>query len=79
MGHSEDYIRNKMYELEKEKLVVDNNTNKVLADIRDLLVAYTICKLTELAGNQNVGTENFERAKGAYIEAKNSIEKRWSE
>ena len=79
MGHSEDYIRNKMYELEKEKLVVDNNTNKVLADIRDLLMAYTIIGLTELAGNSHVNLENFERAKGAFVEAKNSIEKRWSE
>ena len=79
MGHSEDYIRNKVYELEKEKLVVDNNTNKVLADIRDLLMAYTIIELTELAGNQNVGDKNYERAKGAFVEAKNAIEKRWSE
>lgn len=79
MGHSEDYIRNKVYELEKEKLAVDNNTSKVLADIRDLLMAYTIIKLTELAGNSHVNLENFERAKGAFVEAKNSIEKRWSE
>ena len=79
MGHSEDYIRNKVYELEKEKLVVDNNTNKVLADIRDLLMAYTIIRLTELAVNPHVSLENYERAKGAFIEAKNSIEKRWSE
>lgn len=79
MGHSEDYIRNKMYELEKEKLVVGNNKNKVLADIRDLLMAHTIIELTELAGNPHVNVENFERAKGAFVEAKNSIEKRWSE
>lgn len=79
MGHSEDYIRNKVYELEKEKLIVDNNMNKVLADIRDLLMAHTIIELTELAGNPNVGVKNYERAKGAFVEAKNSIEKRWSE
>ena len=79
MAHSEDYIRNKVYELEKEKLVVDNNMNKVLADIRDLLMAHTIIELTKLAGNTHVNVENFERAKGAFVEAKNSIEKRWSE
>ena len=79
MGHTEDYIRNKMYEIEKEKLIVDNNTNKVLADIRDLLMAYTIIELTELAGNPHVNVENFKRARGALIEAKDSIEKRWTE
>ena len=79
MGHSEDYIRNKVYDLEKEKLVVDSNTNKVLADIRDLLMAYTIIRLTELAGNPNIAPKNYERAKGAFVEAKKSIEKRWSE
>jgi len=79
MGHSEDYIRNKVYDLEKEKLVVDSNTSKVLADIRDLLMAYTIINLAELAGNPNVSIKTYERAKGAFGEAKNSIEKRWSE
>lgn len=79
MGHSEDYIRNKMYELEKEKVVVDNYTAKVLADIRDLLMAYTIIKVTELAGDPHVNAENYERVKGAFVETKNVIEKRWSE
>ena len=76
---TEDYIRNKVYDLEKEKLIVDNNTNKVLADIRDLLMAHTIIELTELAGNPRVNVQNYERAKGAFIEAKKVIEKRWSE
>lgn len=79
MGHSEDYIRNKVYELEKEKLVVDSNTSKVLADIRDLLMAYTIIRLTELAVNPNIAPKNYERAKSAFVETKKSIEKRWSE
>lgn len=79
MGHSEDYIRNKMYEIEKEKLVIDRNINKVLADIRDLFMAYNIIKLTELAESPNMGEENFKRAKDAFVEVKNLIEKRWSE
>ena len=37
MGHSEDYIRNKMYELEKEKVELENEKVKVLKDIRDFL------------------------------------------
>lgn len=79
MGHTEDYIRNKMYELEKEKLILDNNTNKVLADIRDLLLAHTIIELAELAGNKNVGEKNYESAKATFVETKKAIEKRWSE
>jgi hypothetical protein len=76
---TEDYIRNKVYDLEKEKLVVDSNTSKVLADIRDLLMAYTIIRLTELAGNPNIAPKNYERAKSTFVETKKSIEKRWSE
>lgn len=44
MGHSEDYIRNKMYELEKEKVELGKEKVKVLKDIRDflsLIEAYT--------------------------------------
>lgn len=37
MGRSEDYIRNKMYELEKEKVELENEKVKVLKDIRDFL------------------------------------------
>lgn len=79
MGHSEDYIRNKMYELEKEKLVVDNNTNKVLADIRDLLLASNILRLAEMADKPNVSETNYKCAKDAFNDVKESIEKRWSE
>lgn len=37
MGHSEDYIRNKMYELEKQKVELEKEKVKVLKDIRDFL------------------------------------------
>ena len=37
MGHSEDYIRNKVYELEKEKVELEKEKVKVLKDIRDFL------------------------------------------
>ena len=37
MGHSEDYIRNKVYELEKEKVEIEKENVKVLKDIRDFL------------------------------------------
>lgn len=79
MGHSEDYIRNKMYEIEREKLEVDQNTTKVLADIRDLIMANTILKFAELADSHNVSEANYNRAKDAFTEASNSIKKRWAE
>ena len=43
MGHSEDYIRNKVYELEKEKVKLEEKKLKALVDIRDaILVADTL-------------------------------------
>ena len=79
MGYSEDYIRNKMYEIEKEKLEVDKNTTKVLADIRDILMADTVVRLSELSANPNVSPKNYENAFNATKDARKEIEKRWSE
>lgn len=79
MGYSEDYIRNKMYEIERDKLEVDKNTTKVLADIRDLIMANIILKFAELADDHNISEANYNRAKDAFTEANNSIKKRWSE
>lgn len=43
MGHSEDYIRNKMYELEKQKVELEEKKLKALIDTRDaILVADTL-------------------------------------
>ena len=79
MGYSEDYIRNKMYEIEKEKLEVDKNTTKVLADIRDILMADAVVRLSELSANPNVIPKNYENAFNATKDARKEIEKRWSE
>ena len=79
MALSEKFINEKMLEVERERLEVDKNTTKVLADIRDLLTANMILKFAELADNKNVTEANFNRAKDAYKDARESIEKRWSE
>ena len=79
MALSEKYIGDKMLEVEREKLEAQRNTSKVLADIRDLLVAHNVLRLVELAENPKVSAENFNRAKDAFKEARSSIEKRWSE
>lgn len=79
MALSEKFINEKMLDVEREKVAIENNTTKVLADIRDLLVAHNVLRLVELAENPKVSAENFNRAKDAFKEARSSIEKRWSE
>lgn len=79
MAMSDNLVRNKMLEVERERLEVDKNTTKVLADIRDLLTANVILKFAELSGNKNVTDANFNRAKDAYKDARESIKKRWAE
>jgi hypothetical protein len=79
MALSEKFINEKMLEVERERLEVDKNTTKVLADIRDLIMANTILKFAELADSHAVSEANYNRAKDAFADAKKSIEKRWSE
>lgn len=79
MAMSDNLVRNKMLEVERERLEVDKNTTKVLADIRDLLMAIIVLKFNESADNQCVSEKNFNLAKDAFEAAKKSIEKRWSE
>lgn len=79
MALSEKFINEKMLEVEREMLEVDKNTTKVLADIRDLIMANTILKFAELADSHAVSEANYNRAKDAFADAKKSIEKRWSE
>lgn len=79
MALSEKFINEKMLEVERERLEVDKNTTKVLADIRDLIMANTILKFAELADSHTVSEANYNRAKDAFADTKKSIEKRWSE
>ena len=79
MALSEKYISEKMLDVEREKVAIENNTNKVFADIRDLLLASNVIRLAEIADNPNTSETNYKYAKDAFIEVKSSIEKRWSE
>jgi ribosomal protein L4 len=79
MALSEKYISDKMLEVERERLEVDKNTTKVLADIRDILMADAVVRLTELSTNPNVSPKNYENALNVIKDAKKEIEKRWSE
>ena len=76
MALSEKFINEKMLEVERERLEVDKNTTKVLADIRDFIMANTILKFAELADSHAVSEANYNRAKDAFADAKKPIEKR---
>lgn len=79
MALSEKYISDKLLEVERERLEVDKNTTKVLADIRDILMADAVVRLAELSANPNVSPKNYENAFNATKDARKEIEKRWSE
>ena len=81
MGHSEDYIRNKMYELERQKVEIEKNKLKVLSDIRVVLLAISETMLGQLAIDCDTPAkgETFNHCKGAVVEAGDAIKKRWSE
>ena len=79
MALSEKFINEKMLEVERERLAVDKNTTKVLADIRDILMADAVVRLAELSANPNVGQKTYENAFNATKDARKEIGKRWSE
>ena len=79
MALSEKYISDKTLEVERERLEVDKNTTKVLADIRDILMADAVVRLTELSANQNGSPKNYENALKVIKDAKKEIENRWAE
>lgn len=79
MALSEKFINEKTLEVERERLEVDKNTTKVLADIRDILMADAVVRLAELSANPNVSPKNYENAFNATKDARKEIEKRWSE
>ena len=78
MAMSDNLVRNKMLEVERERLEVDKNTTKVLADIRDILMADAVVRLAELSANPNVSPKTYENAFNATKDARKEIEKRWS-
>lgn len=79
MALSEKFINEKMLDVERERLEVEKNTTKVLADIRDILMADAVVRLAELSSNPNVSPKNYANAFNATKDARKEIEKRWSE
>lgn len=79
MALSDNLVRNKMLEVERERLEVEKNTTKVLADIRDLIMADAVVRLAELSANPNVSPKNYENAFSVTNDVRKEIAKRWSE
>jgi len=82
MGHSEDYIRNKTFELEKQKVEIERDKLKVLTDIRDtmfMLQAMFALEIDTRAKNGKYSKEDMEVAGESIARIKDTIEKRWSE
>ena len=82
MGHSEDYIRNKTYELEKQKVEIERNKLKVLTDIRDtmfMMQAMFALEIDTRAKNGKYSKDDIERIGESMSNIKDAIEKRWSE
>lgn len=79
MALSEKFINEKMLEVERERLEVEKNTTKVLADIRDIIMADAVVRLAELSANPNVSPKTYENAFNATKDAMKEIEKRWAE
>lgn len=80
MGHSEDYIRNKMYELEKQKVEIEKKKVKVLKDIRDFLsmIEAHVALRTEM-NVREVDENDLKRISDFTATVVDNITKRWSE
>ena len=81
MGHSEDYIRNKMYELEKEKVEIERMKIKVLMDIRDAIMVVDTIAVGKIAFEAKTDREIniYNACKQAMDSVIETTKKRWSE
>lgn len=81
MGHSEDYIRNKMYELEKQKVEIEHNKLLTLIDIRDALISINTTMIGELALKSKTPYEDgvYKVCKEALSSTLDKINARWGD
>lgn len=81
MGHSEDYIRNKMYELEKEKVEIERMKIKVLMDIRDAIMMVDTIAIGKMASEARTDREIniYNACQQAMDSICETTKKRWSE
>ena len=81
MAHSEDYIRNKMYELEKEKVELERKKVKTLLDIRDTILVADTLILGNMADKAEAekSISIYKSCKEAMDGVLKQIDERWSE
>ena len=82
MAMSDNLVRNKMLEVERERLNVEIQKTKVLMDIRDVMLMMN--GMMGLEVETNAKTEKYnkadqERLADDLADIKKRIEKRWSE
>ena len=82
MAMSDNLVRNKMLEVERERLNVEIQKTKVLMDIRDVMLMMNGMMGLEIETNAKAEKYNKadqERLADDLADIKNRIEKRWSE
>lgn len=81
MGYSEDYIRNKAYELEKQKVELEEKKLKALIDIRDAILAADTLMLADMGNKADTdkGLAIYNSCKEALDGVLKQIDERWSE
>lgn len=82
MAMSDNLVRNKMLEVEREKLNVEIQKTKVLMDIRDVMLMMNGMMGLEVETNAKAEKYNKadqERLADDLADIKKRIEKRWSE
>ena len=81
MGHSEDYIRNKVYDLEKQKVKLEEKKLKALVDIRDAILVADTLMLADIGNKTDTdkGLAIYNACKESMDGILKQIDERWSE
>lgn len=79
MAMSDNLVRNKMLEVERERLKVEKNKVKVITDVRDVLWGISAVMLANLAVNERVSKAMYTQAENMVNDIKDKINERWSE
>lgn len=81
MAHTEDYIRNKMYELERQKVELEKKKLKALIDIRDAILVADTLIIGDMAdkAESEKSMAIYKSCKEAMDGVLKQIDERWSE
>ena len=82
MGYSDEMYKDKMLKIEREKLAMEKEKTKILADIRDILFMFNAMYGLEIetrAKNASYNPDDVKRVADSLDGLKKRIEERWSE